>query len=62
MKSFSSWFRSNRILKEFSSSFLSGIVIMDIVKFCKIIVEEIWEHLIIKFKHEFYDFHIYHVV
>ena len=31
--------------------FLSDIVIINIVKFYKIIVGEIWEHLIIEFKH-----------
>ena len=29
---------------------------MNIVKFCKIIIEEIWEHLITKFKHKFCEF------
>ena len=58
MKSFSPWFRS----KNFSSSFLSGIVIINIVKFYKVIIEEIWEHSIIKFKHEFYDFNVHHVI
>ena len=44
------------------SIFLSGIIIMNIVNFCKIIVEEIWEQLVIEFKHEIRNFHIYHVV
>ena len=54
--------KQQNVEKKISSSFLSGIVIMNIVKFCKIIVEEIWEHLIIRFKREFCDFRIYHVV
>ena len=52
MESFS-WFRSMRILKNFNSNFLFIIVFMNIVKFRKIMIEEIWEHLIIKFKQNF---------
>ena len=42
--------------------FLSGIVIMSIVKFSKIIIEKIWQHSIIKFKHKFCVFRIYQVI
>ena len=38
-------------IEKIQLDFLSDIVIMNIVKFYKIIVGEIWEHLIIKFKH-----------
>ena len=54
--------KATEYLKKYSSSFLSGIVIMNIIKFSEIIVEEICEYLIIKFKHEFCDFYIYHAV
>ena len=38
---------------------MSSIVIVNIIKFSKAINEEIWEGLIIKFKHKFFDFHIF---
>ena len=42
-------------------TFLSCIVIVHFVKLDKITVKERWQHLIIKFKHEFGDFHLKHI-
>ena len=60
---FSLFQKQQAIEKSFSQVFcLVLFVMMNIVKYCKIIIEKIWEHLIIKFKRKFSEFHIYHAI